>query len=179
VNADVDTPPEESAVLVPALGVGQLVCDLRMQYTPSAAAGVPPHVTLMIPFLSPQFLTDAAIDVLTTLISRTRAFAFSLTHVNQFDRGVVYLEPEPAEPFAHLTREISKQFGVQPYSGDFGHEPVVHLTAAIVESAATRQEVVTQLNGVVPIDLRAEEAWLMVGSNGGKWALVRQMRFRH
>jgi 2'-5' RNA ligase len=173
-----DTPPEESAVLVPALAVGQLVRDLRMQYTPSARAGVPPHVTLMIPFVPPLDLTDAAIDALTMLMSRTRAFDCSLTQVNQFDGGVVYLEPEPAEPFARLTREISRQFGVRLYRGDFGDRPVVHLTVAILESAATRQQVVTQLNDLVPIDLRAEEAWLMVGSNASGWNVVRQMPFR-
>ena len=178
MNEVVDTPPGESAVLVPALGVGQLVRDLRMQYTPSARAGVPPHVTLMIPFVPPRDLTDAAIDALTALMSSTRAFVFSLTQVNQFSRGVIYLEPEPAEPFAQLTREIGKQFGVQLYGGDFGDEPVVHLTVAILESAAIRQQVVTQLNDVVPIDIKAQEAWLMVGSNAGRWNVVRQMPFR-
>src|ERR1700693_1138039 len=149
-----------------------------MQYTPSARAGVPPHVTLMIPFVPPRDLTDAAIDALTALMSSPGAFVFSLPQVNQFSRGVIYLEPEPAEPFAQLTREIGKQFGVQLYGGDFGDEPVVHLTVAILESAAIRQQVVTQLNDVVPIDIKAQEAWLMVGSNAGRWNVVRQMPFR-
>jgi 2'-5' RNA ligase len=178
VNEVADTPPEESAVLVPALGVGQLVRDLRMQYTPSARAGVPPHVTLMIPFVPPRDLTDAANDALTTLMSRTRAFDFSLTQVSQFDAGVVYLEPEPAEPFARLTRQISRQFGVRLYGGDFGDKPVVHMTVAILESAAIRQQVVTQLSDVVPIDIKAEEAWLMVGGNASIWNVVRKMPFR-
>jgi hypothetical protein len=111
-------------------------------------------------------------------MNSTRAFVFSLTQVNQFNRGVVYLEPEPAEPFAQLTREIGRQFGVQLYGGAFGDKPVVHLTVAILESAATRQQVVTQLNEVVPVDIKAEEAWLMVGSNGSTWNVVRQMPFR-
>jgi hypothetical protein len=67
---------------------------------------------------------------------------------------------------------------VKEFDRDFGDKPVFHLTVAIIESAATRQQVVTQLNGVLPIDIKAEEAWLMVGSNAGGWKVVRQIRFR-
>jgi 2'-5' RNA ligase len=178
VNDEGDGPALESCVLVPVLNVGQLVRDLRMQYDPSAAAGIPPHVTLMFPFIPPRDLTEPTIDTLEKLISRTRALQFSLTRVNEFEQGVVYLEPEPAEPFAELTREISRQFGILPFGGDFGEEPVTHLTVAIVESATTRQQLVNQLGAEVPIVIRAEEAWLMVGTNGTAWNIVRQMRFR-
>ena len=167
----------ESVVLVPALDVGQPVGDLRMQYDPSAAAGVPPHITLMFPFVPPPDLTGPTMDTLETMIRGTRSFRFSLTRVNEFEQGVVYLQPEPAEPFVELTNEISRRFGMLPFGGDFGDEPVPHLTVAILGSAAARQQIVTQLNSVVPIDIRAEEAWLMVGSNAGGWNVVRQMRF--
>ena len=168
----------ESVVLVPALDVGQLVSDLRLRYDPSAAAGVPPHITLMFPFMPPPDLTGPIIDSLETLIRGTRAFRFSLTQAKQFEHGVVYLQPEPAEPFAQLTKEISRRFGMLPYGGDFGEEPLAHLTVAIVEPTSTRQHLSNQLSGLLPIVLRAEEAWLMVGSNASRWNIVRQMRFR-
>ena len=169
-------PLAETVVLVPALDVGQLVHELRMQHDPSAAAGIPPHVTLMFPFMPPSDLNAPAIDTLDRVISSAGAFQFSLTGVNQ--QGVVYLEPEPVEPFARLTREISRQFGILPFDGDFGDEPVVHLTVAVVESASIRQQLATQLGGVVPIVIKAEEAWLMVGTNASTWNIVRKMRFR-
>ena len=173
-----DRPAIESAVLVPALEVGQSVHDLRMKYDPSAAAGVPPHVTLMFPFVHPPDLSEQVIAALQALISATNAFPFSLTRVREFEHGVIYLEPEPSEPFARLTTEISQQFGMLPYGGEFGDESVAHLTVAVVEEARTRQLIVSQLSGVVPIAVKAEEAWLMVGSSASSWKLVRQILFR-
>ncbi|HEV2027275.1 MAG TPA: 2'-5' RNA ligase family protein [Candidatus Dormibacteraeota bacterium] len=168
----------ESVVLIPAPGVGQLVHDLRMQYDPSAAAGIPPHVTLMFPFLPPSDLTEATIDSLERLIGATRAFQFSLTGVKQFEQGVVYLEPEPAEPFARLTREISRRFGILPFGGEFADTPVTHLTVATRGSASARKQLVNQLGDVVPIVVRAKEGWLVVGTNAGAWNIVRSMRLR-
>jgi 2'-5' RNA ligase len=132
----------------------------------------------MFPFLPPSDLTGPVIASLETLIRATRAFQFSLTRVNEFQQGVVYLEPEPAKPFADLTKEISRHFGMLPYGGDFGEEPVPHLTVAVVEPASTRQQLVSQVSGLVPIVIQAEEAWLMVGSNASRWNVLRQMRFR-
>jgi len=163
-------------VLVPALEAGLLVRDLRMQYDPSAAAGVPPHVTLMFPFVRPPDLTEQIIDILAGMIGRARAFDFALTQVGQFEQGVVYLEPEPAAPFAHLTRKIGRQFGLLSFGGAFGDNPVTHLTVAILGSASKRQELVAQLDTELPIRVRAEEAWLMVGANSTSWKIVRRMR---
>jgi 2'-5' RNA ligase len=94
----------ESVVLVPVLDTGPLVRELRLQYDPSAKAGVPPHVTLMFPFLPPSELTEAKVNALAVLLSGEERFEFSLTRVREFEQGVVYLEPEPAEPFILLTR---------------------------------------------------------------------------
>ena len=147
-----------------------------MQYDPSAAAGVPPHLTLMFPFTQPSDLTEHIIDTLEGLIGRSRAFDFSLTRVGQFEQGVIFLEPEPAAPFADLTREIDRQFGLLPFGGASGDDPLTHLTVAILDSPSKHQDLVTQLVTELPIHLRAKEAWLMVGSNSSSWKTVRRMR---
>jgi 2'-5' RNA ligase len=167
----------ESVVLVPALDAGLLVRQLRMEHDPSAAAGVPPHLTLMFPFLPPHDLSAQRIDALERLISGAMAFDFTLTHVSEFDQGVVYLVPAPAAPFADLTREIGKQFELLPYGGAFGKDPVVHLTVAVQASPSVRNRIVDRLGPELPISLQAEEAWLMVGSNSSGWEVVRQMPF--
>jgi len=168
----------ESVVLIPALDVGQPVWDLRLKYDPSAAAGVPPHITLMFPFVPPPDLTEPMIDTLEILIGNTTAFQFSLTRVKEFEQGIVFLEPEPANPFIELTTGISRRFGLLPYGGDFGSEPVPHLTVGILENVSARRQLVKELSGPVPIVVEAEEAWLMVGSNASRWNVVRQMPFR-
>jgi hypothetical protein len=84
----------ESVVLVPALGVGPLVLEQRMRHDPSAAAGVPPHVTLMFPFIPPTDLTDGTIETLEKLIAETRAFQFALTGaIDDLHGGFVFERP--------------------------------------------------------------------------------------
>lgn len=170
--------PLESVVLVPALGAGLVVQDVRKRYDPSARAGVPPHVTLMYPFLPPSDLTDAIIDALAGLVGGANRFEFELTRVCEFGQGVVYLDPYPAEPFARLTREIGRQFCLRPFGGEFGDSPVMHLTVAMPQPLATRQQVAAQLAPLLPMRMFAEEAWLMVGTNSDTWKTVRQMRLR-
>jgi 2'-5' RNA ligase len=148
-----------------------------MEHDPSAAAGVPPHLTIMFPFLPPQDLSAQRIDALERLIGQATAFDFRLTRVSEFEQGVVYLVPEPAAPFADLTSEIGQQFVLVPFGGEFGTDPVVHLTVAINASPPVRQQIADRLGPELPISLRASEAWLMVGSDSGGWNVARQMPF--
>jgi 2'-5' RNA ligase len=168
----------ESAVLVPVLDTGPLVRELRLQYDPSAKAGVPPHITLMFPFLPPSELTEAKVDALAVLLSGEKRFEFSLSRVSEFEQGVVYLEPEPAEPFILLTRKIGDLFDLLPFGGEFGDTPVPHLTLTVPESRMTRDQIATQLVSLLPIPLAAHQAWLMVGSNSSTWKTVARMPFR-
>ncbi len=164
-------------VLVPTLDVGQLLHELRAQYDPSARAGVPPHVTLMFPFILPSELTETKIAALEGLVGEEPRFEFSLVRVCEFERGVVYLDPEPTEPFARLTKKIRDVFGVVPFGGEFGDRPVIHLTVAMPQPRATRKEIAAKLRPMLPIRTVADQAWLMVGNNSSTWNTVRQMPF--
>lgn len=168
----------ESAVVVPVLDTGPLVQELRLQYDPSAKAGVPPHVTLMFPFLPPGELIESKVDALAALLGGTEHFDFSLTHVREFEQGVVYLEPEPAEPFIQLTKKIGDLFGLLPFGGEFGDTSVPHLTVTTPESRMTIEQIAKQLEPLLPIQSVADTGWLMVGSNSGTWITMRGMRFR-
>jgi 2'-5' RNA ligase len=169
---------KESVVLVPVLDAGGLVEELRLQHDPSAKAGVPPHVTLMFPFLPPGELTEAKFRALEAVIGGEDRFEFSLSRVSEFAQGVVYLEPEPAEPFIRLTRKIGEVFGLLPFGGEFGDTAVPHLTVTVPESRMTRDQIAMQLDPLLPIRVAADRAWLMVGSTPRKWTTVRRMRFR-
>ena len=146
-----------------------------MQHDPSAAAGIPPHLTLMFPFLPPADLTTPKIDELEQLITRAKPFDYGLTRVSEFEQGVVYLVPEPAAPFVAMTREIGRQFGLLPFGGEFGEEAVAHLTVAVQASPSVREQIGDKLGPALPIPLRAVEAWLMAGSHEAGWKVIRRM----
>ena len=105
------------------------VAHLRGQFDPSAKLGVPAHITLLYPFMSPELLSASVFERVRVIVSRSRRFVFTLSRVDRFP-GVVYLAPDPAAPFMELTRRLVNQFPqFLPY-GD-AHEAIVpHLTVA-------------------------------------------------
>jgi len=166
----------ESVVLIP-VDAGPLIQELRLRYDPSARAGVPPHVTLMFPFLPPNELSQGKVDALAALLGGEDHFEFSLTGVREFEQGVVYLAPEPAEPFIQLTRKIGDLFALLPFGGEFGDTAVPHLTVTTPEFRMTRDQIAKQLERLLPIQSVADRGWLMVGDNSSTWTVVREMHF--
>jgi len=103
------------------------VGSLRLEHDSSAALGVPAHVTILFPFLPPERIDEEALRV---LFAARPAFDFVLDRVERFDNGLVWLHPEPSEPFSSLTRLV---WGVwpdyPPYEGV--HDTVIpHLTVS-------------------------------------------------
>ena len=63
---------------------------------------------------------------------------FDLRAVREWPDGVVYLEPDPAEPFVRLTRELVERFpDHQPYNGTFTADEVIpHVTVVHTDDDA-------------------------------------------
>lgn len=162
---------------MPARAAGDAIWKLRLDYDPSAGLGVPPHVTLMYPFLPPAHLSSASIEKLERLAAEVAPFDFALTNVREFEQGVVYLEPEPAEAFVKLSAEIGRAFGLVPYGGDFGAVAVPHLTVAMPQVHSITQRITDLLAPSLPIRLHADQAWLMVGDEEYRWARMRRLPF--
>jgi 2'-5' RNA ligase len=166
-----------SVLLVPALDLIPLVEKFRLHYDPNAAQGVPPHVTILFPFLAPEQLTDRALAEVTRMFATIDAFDYWLNHAREFDEGVLYLAPEPAERFVELTAIASKRFSLEPYGG--AHSTVVpHLTVAQTAPARTRRKIAATLQAALPTRARASEAWVMVAADDGKWKRTMTVPFR-
>ncbi len=170
-------PEDESVLLIPALEVVGLVGDFRMRYDPSAGRGVPPHITIMYPFLDPHRLTSQILSDLDTLFETTETFGYTLTEVREFEQGVLYLSPEPAQPFIDLAERVTARFGMLPFGG--AHSTVVpHLTVSQSASSDERKRIRAALSGALPQSGQASEAWLMVGHNETSWKTAHVMPFR-
>ena len=152
--------PHSTALLVPVPEAEELVANFRREHDPSASAGVPAHVTVMVPFLPPKDLDDGLIAELRSLLARVEPFGFRLAKVGWFARNVLYLAPEPAEPFVALTELMIDQFGTAPYSGEYD-TIVPHLTVAHASDGVELAPIGEQLGFGLPLDCRAEDVWLM------------------
>jgi hypothetical protein len=90
-------------VLVPS--AEELVRPFREKFDPSAAMGVPAHITLLYPFVSPRDIQSNILDDLLQCFVQFKPFDFSLAIVRRFP-GVLYLAPEPDDSFRLLTLAI-------------------------------------------------------------------------
>ena len=114
LRAGVSSGIPQSALLVPVPEADDVVGRWRRRYDPVAAAGVPAHVTLIVPWLRPETIGDSDLAALDGELSDVKAFDFALTHVEWFDRRVLWVAPEPGELFLGLISRLAARFGTPP-----------------------------------------------------------------
>jgi 2'-5' RNA ligase len=175
-----DHPPHltieiRSALLVPVPEAERAVGEWRSKYDGSAALGVPAHITVLAPFVPPDALTANVESELRELFAGMTAFDFRLTEVRRWP-PVVYLAPEPRERFSAVIEAVAERFPDYPPYGGIHEEVIPHLTVAECEREgacadpdAILGEVERAIAGVLPIEARATEVWLMTGSD--RWTL--------
>jgi 2'-5' RNA ligase len=118
------------------------------------------HVTLLYPFAEPEEL-PGDLERLREHFAQARPFRFALTELRRFEGGVLYLAPEPADPFRHLAQELRALYPDRlAYSG--AHDEVVpHCTVADGQDAAVLDEAEAAVGPHLPIEAAAIEAWLV------------------
>lgn len=165
-----------TALLIPVEAAEPLVGHWRRQFDPSAAHGVPPHITLIFPFLPSGRCNADVRATLRDMLQCVPPFSFQIPGVGSFP-GILYLAPSPAEPFIDLIRLLAGQFpDAPPYGGAF---PTIipHLTVAHTEDAALRARIIEELMPQLPLACAAEEALLMRENVDGQWQLAASFPF--
>jgi 2'-5' RNA ligase len=104
--------------------------ELRQHHDPMAHLGVPAHVTLLYPFLPSAQLTPAVRRRIAHVTRDVRPFDVGFEGTGRFP-GVVWLAPEPAEPFVTLTELLAAAFPDHPPYGGAHDEIVPHLTLGL------------------------------------------------
>jgi len=156
-----------STLIAPVPELEPLVGLLRARHDPVARLGVPAHVTLLFPFLPPARIDSDCAAAVGFLLRRIRGFEASFGRFGRFPE-VLWLHPEPAGPFVHLTRELARAWPeALPYGGRFS-EIVPHLTVAH-GGAPLLDRIEAQLSPRLPVSARIGEAWLMTEDAGGRW----------
>lgn len=164
----------QSAVLIPVPQADSVVGRWRYEHDPVASAGVPAHVTLVVPWLPPERITEEDLAELQEELADVHAFDFTLARIDWFGRRVLWLAPEPAEPFLKLTHRLAERFHTPPWEGEFD-EVIPHLTVAHASDGAELVPVAADVATRLPVRCRAEEIWVMIGG-GGRWELRHRMR---
>lgn len=154
----------ETALVVLLPELEPLIGGWRRRYTGDGARGMPPHVTLIIPFADSSELNER-LEAAGRVLGDFAPFEFALRETARFPE-LLYLRPQPAEPFIAMTEALTDAFPeFPPYGGEFD-EIVPHVTVAESDDevlVAIDEELVAQL----PVRARVERAWLVENTPAG------------
>jgi 2'-5' RNA ligase len=143
------------------------LANIRRRHDPVAAKGVPAHVTLLFPFVPVTRLTPAVRRDLVAIAGSVAPFEVQFANVGRFP-GVVYLVPEPADPFEALTASIVSRFPDHPPYAGAHAEVVPHLT--LTDSPAAPLDAVTgAVRHWLPFTRRISAMELLVENGASHW----------
>ena len=139
------------------------------------AGGVlPPHVTVLYPFVGARRIGDRLIGELEDTFAPQAPFEFELTAVRRFP-GVLYLAPEPAAPFIALTQRCVRRWPEHPPYRGAHPEIVPHLTLA---EGPEPPGLADRVGAMLPLRARAEQIWLMAPARPRGWRRALAVPFR-
>ena len=167
---------EESALVVLVPEAERAVRTWRDQHDPAAALGVPAHITLIYPFLAPGSLDDATVAEVGSLMRGFGPFRYRLVGPRAFGDEVLYLAPEPVEPFLGLIDRLAARYpDTPPYGGK--HETVIpHLTVTQGAEPDVMDRARRAIEPFLPIAAHADGAWLLE-RRGERWQATRSIPF--
>jgi 2'-5' RNA ligase len=158
---------EATSAIVVRVPLPPALARLRARWDWAAGVAVPPHVTIVFPFLQVDRLTPAVRRSLVAVAARQRPFDVRFARVERFPT-VVYLAPEPSGPFTSLTEAVVDRFpDFPPYGGAF-EEVIPHLT--ITESGdAPFDDIAVQAEAALPFSHRVTRLEVLAEGTGGRW----------
>lgn len=163
-----------TALIVPTPAAERATQRWRRRYTQDGVEGMPPHVTLLYPFLADEALRAEHLRALRAVLAAFQPFDFVLGEFAEFPASatspsVLYLAPKPADRFRDITTAIVARFPDHPPYGGRFPTIIPHLTVA-EDAGAPLAEIRAEIEPTLPIRARAAEAHLMLyGSRG--WRL--------
>lgn len=146
------------------------VSRLRLELDGNARLGVPAHVTVLFPFLSPERLDQLVLSRLERLIAGRQAFDYSFSSTSWFAEDVLWLAPDDPAPFRALTKEVFDAFPqCPPFEGVFD-EVVPHLTVGHGTELETLRAAERDVLPRLPVIGRARAVSLLVQDERGRWS---------
>jgi 2'-5' RNA ligase len=134
----------------------------------SVERGLPLHITLLFPFVSPE---DVPHQKLEGLFASFMPLDFSLVGLAEFPGDVVYAVPEPDEELLALMHAVHRHFPeTPPYEGAFG-TVVPHAT---LSESASFEAVAQRCDSLLPIACHVDSVTLLAERVRDRWREVRR-----
>ena len=167
--------PDVTALYVEIPAAEPVVAEARRRWD-AAGIAVPAHVTILFPFVPPASVGIREEQAIATIADGVDAFDVRFERVGRFP-DVVWLAPEPVEPFARLTEELEARWpDYPPYGGAF-EQVVHHLTVADGAPIHVLDELESTMRDSLPLVQRVSALTLSVRERGS-WTVRRRYPFR-
>lgn len=162
----------ESAIDICLPELGALLDQWRLSTVPVAMQGVPPHITLLYPWraapLQPADRHEAA-----AAVAGMAPFLVTFRRIERFP-GALYLSAEPEDVLRALIRRLVRAFPeTPPYGGQFGSDPMPHLTLAKATSeeelSRLQAEISARLEPLLPLSLPVQALSIEEEGPDGRW----------
>lgn len=158
----------QTAIIVPVGAAEPIVGHWRKDFDPAAAASVPAHITIIYPFLAQQDINDEVMGDLRRLIAHQASFTVTFAHCGQFP-DVLFLVPDPDDPFRRLTAELVQRWPQAPPYAGLITDPIPHLTITHGAPAKKAAEAQAEVTAHLPFSCPIQQAWL-IKFDGTQWA---------
>lgn len=162
-------PGVRTALVAEVAELEPVVGEWRAAYDPSAALGMPAHVTVLWPWLPTGALRDTALlDDLRDVLATVPGFDVTFGTFERFER-TLWLAPVPSDPFVRLTTAVEQRWPeCPPYEGRFD-SVVPHLTVGDAVDVDALAHVVAAVAPQLPVTARVETVSLMALGESGRW----------
>jgi 2'-5' RNA ligase len=132
--------------------------------------GMQAHVTLLAPFTPPDQLGAGRMREVRDALAGFEPFDFELretAYLGLSTRRVLYLRPEPSEPFLDLIEALRESFPEHPPYGEPSLKPIPHVTVATTPDDRLLERIERAIRPELPIEARAAEALIVEYGDDG------------
>lgn len=155
-----------------------MVDEQRRRLDVASTWGVPAHVTVLFPFIAPGRVDHHVIAALAAAVQTIPTFDCVFARTGWFGEDVVWLEPEPAQPFRGFTAAVHEAFPEHaPYGGAYD-DVVPHLTVGerrLADLGALRAAERT-VQEKLPLSVRIESVLLIAGTKArNSWRTLHEI----
>lgn len=169
--------PTQTALIVAVPELERAVAEHRRRLDVAASWGVPAHVTVLYPFVPPDAVDAELIARLGKALASVEPFDCEFSRSEWFGEDVVWLAPDPDQPFRALTDAVWKRFPqYPPYGGTFD-DVVPHVTVGESGrgSLAELRAAEVAVRAHLPIRTRIERVLLIAGTEApDSWSTIRE-----
>lgn len=117
----------------------------RAQHDPSAAMGMPAHITVIWPFKHPDEIAADVMARIAAITATQPCFNVSFHQIAAFDKTALFLTPEPSWPFLQLTSAVWRAYPEFPPYGGIHAELIPHLTIGQFDDEQTFEQISTKV----------------------------------